>query len=604
MNSVDRNQAIGLVLISAMLIAYFTFFSDNTKPAEGVKTEQTEKKVEKVDLSASVNEVKDTAVLKKQLGTLANFATGTEEEKVLENENIRVILSSKGATVKSVFLKKYKTYAKTDFYIVDSKTNNLSLYTNTDNGPVNLSSLYYIGTLSNNTVSFRLDIGSGQFIEQNYTLKGSGYELDYGLKVVGLENIIRGKELEFKWKSNLPNTEKDLVASRQTANITYRYINGDYNSLSETSADPQEEKLESKTNWVTFKQKFFSVGFISNNGFSTGIVNSKVDPKDSTVVKTLAADLYVPLSDLNSDKGSFKFYFGPNILSLVSDVAPDFKENVYLGWPVINNVNRYTMAPLLTFLEKFIPNYGIIIILMVLIIKLVLFPLSYKSYVSQAKMKVLKPELDENKARVGENDMTAIQQEQMKLYNSVGVNPLSGCIPVLLQMPILLAMFNFFPNAIEFRQQPFLWAEDLSTFDSIASLPFKIPFYGDHVSLFALLMTASTILYTWYNQQMNVSATGPMIAMSYVMPVVFLFVMNSLPAGLGFYYFVSNMVTIGQQYIIKMFVDEKEIRAKLDNNKKTADVRKPNRFQQRLIEAMEQQKELKKKPSTPLAKKK
>jgi YidC/Oxa1 family membrane protein insertase len=190
--------------------------------------------------------------------------------------------------------------------------------------------------------------------------------------------------------------------------------------------------------------------------------------------------------------------------------------------------------------------------------------------------------------------MAAIQQEQMKLYQQVGINPLSGCIPVLLQMPVLLAMFNFFPNAIELRQQPFLWADDLSTFDSIYTLPFSIPFYGDHVSLFTLLMTASTILYTWYNSQMNVSATGPMLAVSYIMPIVFMFVLNSFPAGLTFYYFVSNMITIGQQYIIKLFVDEKALRAKLEENKKNLASKKPNRFQQRLMEAMEQQRELKK----------
>lgn len=608
MNNIDKNQAIGLVLISAMLIAYFTFFSETSKPAELKNITHIEQNIGSSNFKTQTS-IKDSATLIKEYGSLAEFAVGVEEEKILENENIKIIFSTKGGVVKSVFLKKFKTYAKTDLYLVDSKTNNLNLYAKTNNGELNINSLFYQAELSENTINFKLSLANGKFISQQYQIKPQSYELNYDIKIRGFEDIITGKDLEFKWESKLPHTEKDLTASRQSANITYRLMDGTYKSLSETNLDKQEQKLESSANWVTFKLKFFSIGFIADNGFAGGDVKSEVNLLDSAVVKTFAANLTVPFNDLKSDKGSFKFYFGPNILSVITDVAPDFKENVYLGWPVINNINRYTMAPLMSFLEKFIPNYGVIIILMVLIIKLVLLPLSYKSYQSMAKMKVLKPELDEIKARVGD-DMGAMQQEQMKLYNQVGVNPLSGCIPVLLQMPVLLAMFNFFPNAMELRQQGFLWAEDLSTYDTIAMLPFKIPYYGDHVSLFALLMTASTILYTWYNNQMNVAATGPMIAMGYIMPLVFMFILNSMPAGLSFYYFVSNMVTIGQQYMIKSFVDEKAIRAKLDENKKTVDTRKPNRFQQRLMEAMDQQKELKKKQApaptktVPIAKKK
>jgi YidC/Oxa1 family membrane protein insertase len=591
-NTVERNQAIGLVLISAMLIAYFTFFSETPKTEQQIKTEQIIKKQQKDIAQGTQNQIVDTAKIAREYGTLASYTQGNEQSYVLENENLKVTFSNKGGSVQSVLLKKYKTYSKADLYLLDEKNTSFSLLGKSANGEVNFSNLYYQVKQTTDEIIFTLTLGDNSYITHSYKLN-SGYDLAYNLKVNGLDNVISTKELQFVWKTNFPNTEKDFAAARQTANITYRLLDGTYKSLNETSTDTQEQKLETQTNWVTFKQKFFSIGFIANNSFKSGVVKSEVDLLDSSTVKSFSSTLNVDVEDIKSDKGSFKFYFGPNKLSLISDVAPDFKENVYLGWPVINTINRYTMAPLLSFLEKFIPNYGIIIILMVLIIKLILLPLSYKAFVSMAKMKVLKPELDEIKARVGD-DMGAMQQEQMKLYNQVGVNPLSGCVPVLLQMPILLAMFNFFPNAIELRQQSFLWAEDLSTFDSVASLPFKIPFYGDHVSLFALLMTASTILYTWYNNQMNVAATGPMIAMSYIMPLVFMFILNSMPAGLSFYYFVSNMVTIGQQFLIKSFVDEKAIREKLIENKNTAHTRKPNRFQQRLMDAMEQQKELKK----------
>ncbi|MFN0047551.1 MAG: membrane protein insertase YidC [Cytophagales bacterium] len=597
MKDIDRNQAIGLVLISAMLIAYFTFFSGpsaetkTTKPATDIS--DTSKKANTTTLAAKSS---DTTQLKKQFGTFASFANGTETEYILENENLKVTLSSKGGTVKHVLLKNYKTYSKEDLYLIKSSFNTQRLIAFLPTGKINLNELYYSSSKIGNTVSFVLPLAENQFVSHSYTLPEKSFELTYNIEAKGIENLIQGDKIELTWNQEMPLTEKDLTASRTTANITYRLNDGTYNSLSETKLELQEAKLESKVNWITFKQKFFSVGLISENGFASGEIKSETDINNPLVVKSVSANLNLKVADLTAEKGKFKYYFGPNKLNLMADVAPSFNENVYLGWPIINNINRYTIAPLFSFLEKFIGNYGVIIIAMVLIIKLILLPLSFQAYKSMAKIKVLKPELDDIKARAGD-DMTVQQQEQMKLYQQVGINPLAGCIPVLLQMPVLLAMFNFFPNAIEFRQQSFLWAEDLSTFDTIATLPFSIPFYGDHVSLFTILMTASTILYTWYNSQMQVSATGPMIAMSYIMPVVFMFVMNSFPAGLSFYYFVSNMITVGQQFLIKSFVNEDDIRAKLEDNKKKLVDKKPNRFQQRLQAAMEQQQELKKKPT-------
>lgn len=596
MKDIDRNQAIGLVLISAMLIVYFTFFSGSSDDKKKTVTDtQTVDSATKAPEATIAPATIDTTQLKQQFGTFASFAAGTETEYVLENENLKIVLSSKGGIVKSAFLKNYKTYAREDLYLIKESFNKQSLLAFLPTGKINLSNLYYAASKVGNTVTFTLPLGANQSVTHSYTLPEKSFELKYNLEAKGIDNLIQGDKLALTWNEDLQLTEKDLPSSRQTANITYRLMDGTYSSLSETKFETQEVKLEGKVNWVAFKQKFFSVGLIAENGFASGEVKSETDINNPSVVKSVAANLNLKLADLSEGKGKFKYYFGPNKLDYMGDVAPSFNENVYLGWPVINNINRYTIAPLFSFLEKFISNYGVIIICMVLIIKAVLFPLSFQAYKSQAKIKVLKPELDEIKAKAGE-DMTVQQQEQMKLYQQVGINPLLGCVPVLLQMPVLLAMFNFFPNAIEFRQQPFLWAEDLSTFDTVAILPFTIPFYGDHVSLFTLLMTASTILYTWYQNQINVSATGPMIAMSYIMPLVFMFVMNSFPAGLSFYYFVSNMVTVGQQFLIKAFINEDEIRAKLEDNKKNSVTKKPNRFQQRLQAAMEQQQDLKKKP--------
>lgn len=598
MNSVERNQAIGLVIITGILLAYFTFFST---PSDKGSTPTPSQTATTIAQNTAEPMLVDTTILLKTWGDLAPYALKKSENVTLENENIKVLLNSKGATLKSVELKKYKTYSRSSLVLIDSSRSSINNFLSLNGKQWDISGLSfnysYASSDSVSKVVFTLPVGADS-IQIIYTLSPNSFLVSQYIQMP------RGSAAlyDVSWTYKLPHIEKDLTAGRNTANINFKLSDGTYGSLSETSQDRQEKSLESRVSWVSFKQKFFTSAILSPTGFQKVSVLSYIDPQDTTTVKCFSGT-FSGLVFNAQNNAQINWFFGPNKLSIVRPVADSFEENVYLGWPVINTINRYTIAPLFSFLENFSLNYGLIIILMVLIIKAVLFPLSYRAYYSMAKIKVLKPELDEIKSRVGE-DMTALQQEQMKLYNQVGVNPLSGCIPVLLQMPVLLAMFNFFPNAIELRHQPFLWADDLSAFDSILDLPFKIPFYGDHVSLFTLLMTASTILYTWYNNQSNVSATGPMLAMSYIMPLVFMFVLNSMPAGLSFYYFVSNMITIGQQYIIKLFVDESSIRAKLEENKKNSGTKKPNRFQQRLLNAMQQQQDLKKVSDTKAKRKK
>jgi YidC/Oxa1 family membrane protein insertase len=270
------------------------------------------------------------------------------------------------------------------------------------------------------------------------------------------------------------------------------------------------------------------------------------------------------------------------------------KLNIDLGWPIIREINRWIIIPLFNFFEKFIPNYGIVIILLVFVIRLIISPLTYKSQIQMAKTKVLQPEMAKIKEQFPD-DMQKQQSETMKLYQKVGVNPLSGCIPLLLQMPILFAMFQFIPNAIELRHKSFLWAEDLSTYDSILSLPFSIPGYGDHVSLFTLLMTLSTLLITQMSSsQMAANTPGPMKSMQYIMPFIFLFVLNGYPAGLTYYYFISNLVSYGQMKLIRRFVDDEKIKEILEKNKARNANKKKSKFQQRLEEAMKAQEETKK----------
>ncbi len=304
-----------------------------------------------------------------------------------------------------------------------------------------------------------------------------------------------------------------------------------------------------------------------------------------SIMKEAQVELSLPNTDDPSvKKGKFVFYFGPNDYHTLKKVAPGFSKNLPLGWPIVKWINQFLILPIFSFIEQYTSNYGLIIFLLVILIKLILLPLSYKSYISMAEMKVLKPALDKLKSQYG-NNLQKLQMEQAKLHREMGINPLSGCIPVLLQMPILLAMFNFFPNAIELRQKAFLWAHDLSTYDAIIHLPFKIPAYGSHVSLFTLLMTASTILYTWSNNQVS-APEGPMKTLSYLMPLTFMVVLNSFPAGLSFYYFISNLITFGQQALIKRFVDEDKIKEKLANHKQRGGEGKKGNFKARLQEAI------------------
>jgi YidC/Oxa1 family membrane protein insertase len=289
---------------------------------------------------------------------------------------------------------------------------------------------------------------------------------------------------------------------------------------------------------------------------------------DQNVVKSVEVDANMSISDLKTGKGNFRFYFGPNDYDLVKVVADGFHRNVYLGYDFVKPINRFVFVPLFKLAESIISNYGLLIILVVIVLKTLLTPLIYKSYISSAKMRIMAPELAILKEKVGD-DQVKMQQEQMKLYQQVGVNPLSGCVPMLLQMPILMSVFFLFPNMIMFRQKNFLWANDLSTYDYPISWATNLPVVGSHISLFVVLMTISSLAFTYYNNQITPDQPGPidMKKMSYVFPVVFFFVLNSFPAALSFYYLVSNVVTIIQQQIVRRFVDEDKIRKILDNNK-------------------------------------
>jgi YidC/Oxa1 family membrane protein insertase len=601
----DRNSAIGLTLIAALLLAYFYWFSPQQQPPAQQPVTTESPAVPKQE--PAQQQALPDSTLKATYGELSTVMMGEESPTVVETEDLKITFSSKGGKIKEVELKKFKSYqafkSKQDrpLKLISAETNEFKLLTQYQGKEVDLYSWYYqvaqSKTGDTTVVTFSASPGGGAKISHTYKVPSKGYEIGYELEAPSLTQNFSGDNLSFHWTNILKPLEKDFADTRNHSTITYYSEQDGFSELSETSTSAESDVLPAQVKWVSIKEKFFLASLISKNNFAGGDIQTTVNPNDTSVIKSASVKLLIPVKNVADGKADFKFYIGPNDYQVIGKVADDFAKNVYLGWKPVYWINKFVIFPVFHFLTQMISNYGLIIIVLVILLKLVLFPLSYRSYLSMAKMKVLKPELDEIKERVGE-DMAKVQQEQLKLYQQVGVNPISGCIPVLLQMPILFAMFYLFPNSIELRQQGFLWAEDLASYDSPIMLPVSLPFMGDHISLFTILMTISTLIYTWQNNQVS-SVTGPMKSMSYIMPVIFLFVLNSFPAGLTFYYFVSNMVTFAQQAIIRRFVDEDKIKLIMEENRKKNAAGggggKKSKFMSKLEDAMKASEEARKK---------
>jgi len=588
----DKNSISGIVLIMAMLLGYQYFFA----PKEPV---QTKKEV------VAAKPTKATAKTDSALAVVADSSVQVKEQLfTLENENLRITLSNFGGKLVSVQLKNYKSYKnytlgkKDGIVLFDAQKDLFDVEIPTNGKKLSLGKLVYQVVQSKNQVSFTSTLPNGKNIVQSYQLPESGYELAYSIDAKAIAPELTGNEYFIHWKENVTQTEKDAQEERK-ATINYLLTEDEeFDYLSENPTSVTNENLSQSLQWVSFKKKYFLAGLVPQGTlFTKANLTATPNPTDTVAIKTLDAQLVAPMGDLSSGKSSFKFYFGPNDYSIVKNVAPSFSKNVKLSYDFLLPITKYIFVPLFGFLESIIFNYGLLIIVLVLIIKTALLPLTYKSYVSMAKTRILAPEIAAIKEKIGD-DPARVQQETMKLYGEVGVNPLSGCIPVLATMPVLMAVFMLFPNLINLRQESFLWAEDLSTYDSILNLPFKIPFYGSHISLFCLLMTVSQLAYGYYNNQITPDQPGQPInmkMMAYVTPVIFMFVMNSFPAGLSFYYFISNLVTIGQQLAIRKFVNEDKIKALLDANRakiKAGGGAKKSRFSsylQNQLKTMEEQ---------------
>jgi len=623
---IDKNQIIGIVLLLAMWAGYM-YFMPSTPPQE----QKPAIPAEATKVAPKNTPVTDTTAIKAAFGDFASAAIGTAQDIVVENQDAKFIFSTEGGSIKEVTLKNYSAYddfkagSKKPLTLFDNKSSTLNLEVQTNKGKVDLKKLFYSSTGQSTVlkagdstkVVFKLALSDNQYVEQVYTIKGTGYIVDYDVNLVGLDAIVQNQPARLYWQDNLKVLEHDINENRKSAQINYWDAKeDDFDDIGSNKVDNDEISLVDPIQWFSFKQKYFITGFVAKNqAMATPKFKLTTPETNPNVVKVAEVEANLPIADLKAGKGNYRFYFGPNDYNLVKTVAPGFHRNVYLGYDFVKPINRYIFVPLFNLAENLISNYGLLIIVVVLVIKLVLTPLIYRSYMSSAKMRILAPELSEIRAKVGD-DQVKMQQEQMKLYQQVGVNPLSGCVPMLLQMPILMSVFFLFPNMIMFRQKNFLWASDLSTYDYPISWATNLPIVGNHISLFVVLMTISSLAFTYYNNQITPDQPGPidMKKMSYVFPIVFFFVLNSFPAALSFYYLVSNVITIAQQQIVRRFVDEDKIREILMNNKikyhanpQAAKKGKFAQFMENQVkmaeESRKQQDELKKKQQQPNKKK-
>ncbi len=602
MKNYDKNSLTGFVLMAIILIVFNFFFfpepveqeiSENSISNEVKENRQVNQNIVTSNIKDNLTSNDEDTQLK--YGSLAHTANGEIDNYFLENEKLKISISNKGGRINSVIVKegsggkKFSTYDNRELEIFNSDSSSFNLNFSTGIS-INSKDLFFkVVESSSKKITMRLEISSRNYVDFIYNL-GNEYLVDFDINLVGMNEIIPSSLnfMNLDWQMKTPQTEKSKTNQDMYTGIQYQYlVDKEVDYLSFTKTD--EDEINSKISWVAFKQQFFSSILISKNGFDKPTVLKSEKNENSDYIKDLSAKFELPFSHSRNETINFQFFFGPNHYKTLLSYGKGFEELVPLGWGIFGWVNKYVIIEIFDFLSNYIKSYGIIILLLTLIIKLALSPFTYKAYLSQAKMKVLKPEIDKLSEKHKSKDPMKVQQETMGLYRKAGVNPMGGCLPMLFQFPILIAMFRFFPASIELRQESFLWADDLSSYDSIYNLGFEIPFYGDHVSLFTLLMTISTLLYTRMNSQMATGQMAQMKWMMYLMPVMFLGFFNNYAAGLSYYYFLANMFTFSQMYFMKKLVNEDAILTQLEANKKKP--KKKSKFQKKLEDMQRKQEE-------------
>jgi YidC/Oxa1 family membrane protein insertase len=593
----DRNTFTGLFLIMIVLAGSFYFFKPSEveikKEQERIAADSAKTATTKAAPAAVIptaNPVLDSATLK---GPFGNSITGTEAMSVLENDSLKISLSNKGGKIVSVQIKGQETYDGKPVIMFSGNQTKFGLNLNIGGKMVSTNDLFFVATKTASGVTMRANYLGDKFIEFIYDLKLNSRNVGMNINLNGMNKVIQGNSVSLNWETTLLEQEKSVANEQRYSAPYYKYVDQNPDHLN-VAKDEKEELKEGKIEWFSFKQHFFSAVLIPATPFDHGDLEVKVSTKPGEI-KWYAANMQLQFNQLAAQSYPMKFYFGTNKFSTLKAQGQEIEKQVDMGYWPLKYINRFVVLPVFNWLESFGWNYGLIILLLTVALKLAMSPLTYKSYLSMAKMRILKPEMDVIKAKVGDDNPTLLQQEYLKLYKQVGVNPIGGCLPMLLQLPFVMAFFFFFPNLFELRGQSFLWMKDLSTYDDFIKFGVEIPFIGNHLSLMCILMTISTLIYTYFNNQIS-GATGQMKYIGYIMPIVFLGVLNSYPSGLNYYYFLANMLTFAQQFLIKSMVDDEKIHKTLQDNKaKPVEQKKKSKFQARLDDYMRQQNQLKQK---------
>lgn len=614
----NKNTVLGFICIGIILIGFSWYntkvFKEQQRAqfvADSIAHAEALKNAPKIDSTAIA--AADSAALALSAAApvgqmykdslLEAASNAPAEFYTLENNKLKVVFSTKGAQASEVLVKDYRTYDSLDLYLLrkDASDFGLSFYTDQQ---ISTSDFTFskVGQTDTSLV-MRLNFSGNAYIDYMYTLPADSYMMKFNVRMVGMDRYISRNQskLGVDWNLMVPRLERGYENEKNYSTIAYKYPNEKKVEDLGLRKEHSSEEVNTKVEWFAFQQQFFSAILMADNDFIGGDLAYTFAPEEKYLVEKelmeCEAAMQVEYDAAPVVDIPFQFYFGPNLYKELKSYGYGFEQIVPLGGWLIGWINRVVIINCFDFLNGFISNYGIIILLMTIFIKLVISPLTFKSYMSSAKMRVLKPEIDKiNQKYPRKEDAMKKQQETMALYSKTGVSVFGGCLPMLLQFPILFAMFRFFPASFELRQQGFLWADDLSAYDSILDLPFNIPLYGDHVSLFALLMAVSMYFYSKMN--MDQMPSDPNMAgmrgmQLYFMPIFLLVLCNNFSSGLSYYYMLSNLITIIQTWVIrKYFVDEKKIYAQLQAKASNAKAKPKSKWQMRLEELQKQQAEM------------
>ncbi len=579
----DRNTVIGFVLLALLFFGYFFYSQKGQMAAEQQKQhiqDSLNKLKPKIDTTAKLKAIEDSITAKRD--TLASAfkqdTTGKEQVLTVENKVLKITFTNKGGQPKEILLKNFKTYDGKPLILQDGSFNNISYTINNGNQAVQTSDLLFTPSSiqtavdSSQIITFNLHTNGGESVQHQFIIKPDDYMLEFNIKLAGADKLEPLNKIDLLWKAKATKKEKDIDWETQQSHISY-VENGDFDFQHIVKGKDDNQKFDQPVEWLALNQQFFAAAIVAKNKFSSGEINWK-SPEDTSkhIIAEATANLKLDIPAGNDVIIPLQLFYGPSDYKILKSYGNQMYNMVPLGSGIlafVKYINRGFIMPVFNFLSGKIASFGLVIALLTIIIRLLISPLTYQSYLSGAKMKLLKPEIEELKTKY-KDDKQAFGMEQMKLFKSAGVNPLGGCIPALFQVPIFFALYDFFNSNIALRHQSFLWAKDLSTYDSIYNLPFNIPFYGSHVSLFTITAAVTSMLISVYGMSNMQDNSNPVMKyLPFIFPVVLIGVFNRMPAALTWYYTVSNTITLLIQFVIqKYIIDHDKIMAKLQENKK------------------------------------